>query len=195
VVQTKRVVLPEGDYALFGYEGECIIERKGSLRELSNNLLSEDWARASDAFQRLADATRNPYLLIECTPAEFLRKFRWTQSPAKIMDALSALIERFGFRPILCGSVKTARQKAVVGELILRIMLAHAFQQETNYGGVEEVINGLREKKGDPSPSDVHALFEDGNRDQAGGEEVSPVRRRRPPSNRVPKRKPRGGKR
>jgi hypothetical protein len=102
-------------------------------------VLSDDWRRAQDAFARFADATANPYLMVECTPADLRRESRWIQEPARVVDALAALIERLGFRLILCGKVVTLKQKLTVGELMLRLMMAHAYQQELEYSCDTEI--------------------------------------------------------
>ncbi len=132
IVRTERKVLPAGDYCLKGEAESCLIERKGSLQELSQNLLSEDYTRAMDAFQRLSDTTANPYLVVECAAAELRTPTRWCQEPARIVDSLCGLMERFGFRLILCGKCVDVKQKRTVGDLMLRLMLAHAYQQEVD---------------------------------------------------------------
>lgn len=150
LVRTQTKVLPAGDYALAGFEDRCIIERKGSLRELAQNLLSDDWARANRAFGKLSLATANPYLMLECTPAELRKAEQWVQEPARVIDALAALIERFGFRLLLCGSVKTVQQKQTVGELMLRLMLAHAYHKEEDYTQCDMVIEKMSSIQGQP---------------------------------------------
>lgn len=135
--------MPVGDYTLKGYEECCIVERKGSIRELANNMLGDDWSRAQDAFKRLADVTSHPYLMVECTPVDLRTRSRYVQEPERVMDALAALIERLNLRLILCGRVSSAKQKRTVGELMLRLMLAHAYQQKENYDGTEAYIREL----------------------------------------------------
>lgn len=143
LVKTKGVVLSSGDYALEGHEEGCLIERKASIDELANNLLSNDYARANAAFGRFAGATENPYLLLECTASELRSETRWTKQPERIVDALAALIQRLKLRLLLCGSCKTPRQKRVVGELVLRLMMAHAFHKEVDYEGVGHILSHL----------------------------------------------------
>jgi ERCC4-type nuclease len=143
IVRTQTKQMPVGDYALKGFEETCIIERKGSIRELATNLLGDDWARAMDAFKRLADATAHPYLMVECTPADLRTRSRWVHEPERVVDALAALIEKLDLRLILCGRVTDVKQKRTVGELMLRLMLAHAYQRETDYGEVEDVIKKI----------------------------------------------------
>lgn len=119
------------------------MERKGSIRELANNLLGDDWARAQDAFKRLADATAHPYLMLECTPVDLQTRSRWVQEPERVVDALAALVEKLDLRLILCGRVQSAKQKRIVGEMILRLMLAHAYQQKEDYNGTDAYIREL----------------------------------------------------
>ena len=148
VVKTERKVLKAGDYLLKGSEDLCIVERKASLEELSNNLFGDDYKRAKDAFKRLSDSTENPYLAIECSLGDLTSKSRWVQEPARVMDALMALMERLRFRFILLGRVNTLSQKRHAGELVLRLMLSHVYQKERNYAGTEAIIQNLRGLKG-----------------------------------------------
>lgn len=145
LVRTASRTLVAGDYALEGYEETCIVERKGSLTELSNNLLGDDFSRADTAFRRLGDATAHPYLLLECSPAELRTKSKYVHEPGRVVDALCATLERYNFRLILCGRCNTIVQKRTVGEMILRLMLAHAYPEETeeDYRGVEGVVARL----------------------------------------------------
>lgn len=143
VVRSRRCHLAIGDYCLEGHVGVCRIERKGSLDELANNLLSKDYARALRAFEQLGRFSSNPYLLIECTASDLQRETRWTKQPGRVMDALMSLTERLKLGFLLVGSCKTAKQKRVVGELVLRLMMAHAFQREVDYDGVDEVLSSI----------------------------------------------------
>jgi len=160
LIRQERRVLPAGDYALKGHEERCIIERKGSLKELAQNVLSDDWRRAYAAFQRLSDATANPYLMLECTAAELRNQGPWVQQPERVVDALMALTEKLRFRLLLVGSVKDIKQKRTVGELMLRLMLAHTFQEEVDLScdtAIQRLLSPLEpnetspKEKGDPA--------------------------------------------
>jgi ERCC4-type nuclease len=143
IVKTERKVLKAGDYLLKGSEDVCIVERKASLEELSNNLFGDDYQRARDAFKRLSEATAHPYLAIECSLGDLTSKSKWVQEPARVMDALMSLMERLRFRFILLGRVRTLQQKRHAGELVLRLMLSHVYQQERNYGNTESLIQRI----------------------------------------------------
>ena len=135
-----------GDYTLEGHEETCIVERKGSLTELATNLLMDDYRRADAAFSRLSNSTRNPYLLVECSAAELRTRSKYVHEPARVVDALAAMMERYKLRLILCGRCNTITQKRTVGDMILRLMLAHAFQKEEDYSDVESVLSKLQER-------------------------------------------------
>lgn len=142
-VKTKRVTLPEGDYTITGHERDVLVERKGSLDELCKNLLTEDYARALDAFERLAGASDHPYLLLECTPAQLQRKTPWCEKPERVLSAMAHLVQRLGLHLLLVGQCKTPHQKRVVGKMVLHLMMAHVYGKETDYAGTDEVIRRL----------------------------------------------------
>jgi len=56
------------------------------------------------------------------------------------------MMERYKLRLILCGRCNTITQKRTVGDMILRLMLAHAFQKEEDYSDVESVLSKLQER-------------------------------------------------
>tara|TARA_R100000234_G_scaffold14294_1_gene7888 strand:- start:14698 stop:15024 length:327 start_codon:yes stop_codon:yes gene_type:complete len=71
-----------------------VIERKGSLEELSKNCITKDNKRFLHALDRLAEA-RNPYLLVEGTPYAFLKKRTYVEKPEVVLDVLMKfLLER-----------------------------------------------------------------------------------------------------
>lgn len=142
LLREQRKVLKAGDYCLKGEEESCLIERKASLKELANNLVGDDYSRAMDAFRRFSEATRHPYLAVECTVAELRNPTRWVQEPARIVDALCSLMERLHFRLILVGKCVDLKQKRNVGEFMVRLMLAHKYQQEEDLS-CDTAINKL----------------------------------------------------
>ena len=145
IVKTREMNLDSGDYALDGYADRCTIERKGSLDELSQNLLSDDYARAFAAFTRFATATEHPYLLLECSTAQLRSQTRWTKQPERVVDALAKLMHDLKLRLILCGRCSTALQKRTVGEFALRIMMAHSLApEEIDNVKVEDALAQLR---------------------------------------------------
>lgn len=125
-VKIKEVTMDAGDYALKGHEYACIIERKGSMRELHNNLLTKDWTRCQKAFDRLAGATLNPYLLLEIPSPDFLKVTKDVPNPERVFDLLTRLSHEFGFRLWFAGNCKHPHTRRALGEQMIRVMLAHA---------------------------------------------------------------------
>jgi len=115
-----------GDYALKDYEHICIIERKGSMRELHNNFLTKDWKRASAALDRLARSTNYPYLMLEMPNPEFARVTKEVPSPERVFDILTRLAHSYDLRLWFAGNCKHPRTRRALGEQMIRIMLAHA---------------------------------------------------------------------
>jgi ERCC4-type nuclease len=125
-VSTKKVTMKTGDYALKGFEDTCIIERKGSVRELHNNLLTKDWSRCQEAFKRLARATDYPYLLLEIPSPDFLKVTKDVPNPERVFDILTRLVHKYDFRLWFAGNCKHPRTRRALGEQMIRVMLAHA---------------------------------------------------------------------
>lgn len=125
-VSTKKVTMKAGDYALKGFERTCIIERKGSVRELHNNLLTKDWARCKKAFDRLTVETANPYLLMEIPTPDFLRVTKDVPNPERVFDILARLVRSYHLRLWFAGNCKHPRTRRALGEQMIRVMLAHA---------------------------------------------------------------------
>lgn len=125
-VSTKKVTMKAGDYALKGFEDTCLIERKGSVRELHNNLLTKDWARCQRAFNKLYLATTHPCLLLEIPTSDFLRVTKEVPNPERVFDILTRVVRKYGFQLWFAGNCKHPRTRRALGEQMIRVMLAHA---------------------------------------------------------------------
>jgi len=126
-VKTKRVALPAGDYVLEGYD-EAIIERKGSLRELASNLLSDDHRRAKAAFLKLVEATDHPYLLLDCDLGELMTPSANVPDAKIVLDCLLDLTQGMGIRLLIVGGCKAAPARRRLGEFVIRLLLAHCLR-------------------------------------------------------------------
>ena len=120
---TKTKTLAAGDYALEGYEDVALVERKGSLREIFANVLSEDRTRFVKALDRLASSCRYPLLLLEGDPFQIMQPTKWQECPGYAIDGLfRLLVER---RISWCiVSTNTLTRRRAVGELVVRHLLA-----------------------------------------------------------------------
>lgn len=128
VLEKKEHRMEAGDYALEGFVPHCLIERKGSLREVHQNLFTRDHRRAQTAFDRLCEATYNPYLLLDMSPADMWRETDEVTNPEKVFDALMNCVQERGLRLIYAGNCEHPRARRILGEQMVRLMMAHAFR-------------------------------------------------------------------
>ena len=129
-VTTETRKLRAGDYCLAGQERSCIVERKGSLLELHSNLFTADRVRFIKAMNKLIKATDYPVMVLELSVMDLNRRDQRVQAPDRIFDALMLLGNRY---PTLtwwfAGGVKHATARRVLGEQVIRMMLAKAYLQ------------------------------------------------------------------
>lgn len=114
-IQTEEVALTTGDYCLKGHESTCLIERKGSLRELEKNLMdSQDRERFFNQLRRLRASTRNPVLFVEGDPLSWHQKRTDKINPHLLRDCLLGSCLQFGVQLVLlpCNSVGARRAAA-----------------------------------------------------------------------------------
>lgn len=122
-VSTTKVRLPTGDYALGGFEGVVLAERKSGVNELQTNLCTKDWRRFQRCLERLSEETRHPLLFLDCRSSDFLHPTRYVDYPEQVLDRLFRVCTKYGLSvlwyPIGSG-VRNAPHKA--GEFLLRAM-------------------------------------------------------------------------
>lgn len=121
----KRVTLPFGDYALENYPA-CVVERKGSIREVATNLLSNDRARFLAAVTRLAQNCPHPWLLLEGSLRKYLTPSIEVPCPGIALDALFQTLNTLRVKPLFVDTSSVA-SRLLAGELVLRILCSHAF--------------------------------------------------------------------
>lgn len=133
-VKTKVVTMPAGDYTLEGHDKVSIMETKRSLRELYNNVCTNDWAREARALKRLSEACEYPYVVWELTPAELFRQSVHVPDPQLVYDRWMQAITRFNLRLMFAGGGVGPGPRRRLGEQLVRLMLAHVLNtpQERN---------------------------------------------------------------
>lgn len=139
-IKIVKKTMPAGDYALEDWEHLALIERKGSIQELHQNLVTKDWVRQQKACDKLAAACAYPYILIEGHPVEMYRAalspVKWGPAnrapikPGYVIDRLMELTTDYGLGTIWGGTPKTASGRRILGEIVLRILLRHVAQYE-----------------------------------------------------------------
>lgn len=135
-IKTKREELSFGDYCLEGHEHVVCIEKKGSLSELTGNLLTKDRNRAVRAFQRLADAVQHPYLFLEMGMAELFpaRPSDYEGNPELILDSLFDILHKLKIGCHLVGKPRSNPARRRVGtyaiHLLLNAVLRHSDKEK-----------------------------------------------------------------
>lgn len=130
-VKTKVAKLDYGDYLLSNWPNAAVIERKGSLDELNQNLLTDDYERFMSATRRLCENCRHPYLLLDTSIATLWTPTERCPSPERAWDALCQILSTFGVRLLWGGNAKHAGPRRILGEQILRILLSHALREDS----------------------------------------------------------------
>ena len=118
-VHTQTKELKTGDYALAGCEAARLIERKGGVREVTQNVLTGDLKRFAAALDRLATACALPLLFIEGHPSELLSEQPWCKYPDAAMDTLMRMCDdrRITLEVVPCA---TMIQRRAAGEWLVR---------------------------------------------------------------------------
>lgn len=117
-----------GDVGLEGLEHVSLFEFKRGARELHQNLLTaRDRGRFLKAIERLSTACQFPYLLVECHPWELYIKSEEVPDPCKLFDSLAQVIHRYGLRLLYAGGCQRPDRRRILGEQVVRILLAHAY--------------------------------------------------------------------
>ena len=118
-LHTVRQKLPTGDYVLTGSESTCIVERKGSLLEISKNVLDKkDRERFVRELVRLREETTHPVLVLEGSPAQLLD----SREGSIAVDALIRLLQEYGVELLLLPSGITKHRRAL-GEWVARLLI------------------------------------------------------------------------
>lgn len=129
-IKVKEAKLDYGDYLLSNWPSCAVIERKGSLDELNQNLLSDDFTRFTSALRRMCENCRHPYLLLDASVTALWTPTQYCTSPERVWDALCSILGTFNVRLLWGSNAKHAGPRRILGEQVLRILLAHALREE-----------------------------------------------------------------
>ena len=130
-VVVEKKLLRIGDYRLKEYPDCCVIERKGSARELWSNMCTNDSVRAGKAFVKLMKGCQFPYLMLEVNPYTL-----WTSkgrfgnvqveiNPDEVLSKLCSVIARMKLRLLWFPKPTTAENRRRLGTIMLHLMLNH----------------------------------------------------------------------
>ena len=122
-IHTERTTLSIGDYCLENHRNGCVVERKGSLREVAMNCLSGDNTRFKTAITRLAESCRLPVLLFEGDYRSLLTPTTYVRSPGFAVDRLFQELLPLRIQMITCKSSSLVDRRHA-GEMVLRLLIA-----------------------------------------------------------------------
>ncbi|KKN01649.1 hypothetical protein LCGC14_1125520, partial [marine sediment metagenome] len=132
-VKTRRIHLDCGDYRLAEYPTDCVIERKGGQREIAKNVFNpKDMVRQAKAFRKLVGGCKYPYLLIEVSPSNFMRKTQYVPDTEALINRFSMAMVKYGFH-VMWVPWRSSRKSTgtrQLGTLVLHTMLACGLNQE-----------------------------------------------------------------
>ncbi len=123
-IKTKVAKMKTGDYALEGYEGTVLVERKSGLHELYQNLCTKDSRRFHRCLERLRTETRVPMLFLDCGVHDFEKPTRYCDNPEMVLDRLFAACVNTGVQLIWYPINHTVNASRRAGGFVLRAMWA-----------------------------------------------------------------------
>ncbi len=133
-VETDKRALKSGDYCLAGSEDLAVVERKLGITEMVGNVLTADRTRFLRAINRFAESCKYPYLLIEQMPPVWWSTHGNGDRCVQVCQAVDLFLQQVAVHNLrlLWGNVSRSMAPARrrrMGELVLRILLAHRENQ------------------------------------------------------------------
>lgn len=126
-VETEKTKLDAGDYRLKDFPNLCVVERKGSIRELYKNFFNTtDSRRQASAFGRLSKDSRYPYLLVQAATSELLSQSKHVPEPEHLLQRLTATLANYGLHMLVVPRTNTSASRRITGTVALHLMLGHA---------------------------------------------------------------------
>jgi len=132
-VKKKKEKLETGDYLLENYSHLGIVERKGSVSEISSNLFSSDSARQLRAFSRLQKTCKYPILFLEMNPYQLLKgPYHMPGVDSSILlSKLMVVLSRYYFHLLWFPWAKSTTGRLLAGEVILHLLLSYVVAEAT----------------------------------------------------------------
>jgi hypothetical protein len=118
-----------GDYTLKGWEKLTAVERKGSLTELKQNLLTNDRIRFRKALRRLADL-KYPWLFLDMPVSGVFRPTRYVKDPEAVIDRLFKTVAEFRIPLLWVPPSRSVVMSRSSGEFVVRALWQSVVQHE-----------------------------------------------------------------
>jgi hypothetical protein len=160
-IRTQKRTLKTGDYQIDG--NPAVVERKGSIDEITQNLLTPDGRRRfADCCRRLRDGTPRPLLLLEGLVGMPEPK-AGKPHPGLAIDALMRILQEYAIG-LMVLPTGTAGQRRAAGEWTARWLITQD----------DHVIRDTHDRREELPPGIVHGgdrsdrTSEDADCDEAG---------------------------
>lgn len=140
-IECRKRNLDFGDYTLLGYENIVAIERKGSVDEIVNNMLTTDRRRAITAFRRLASNVAFPILILDFNINAFFSGTRLDEY-TRAYQELNRVVTSCGIEVWYTGVNNASVNRVKLGTALIYRLLAciEEHEKRINYTGVEEDV-------------------------------------------------------
>jgi len=127
-IRVEEHGMKTGDYALLEHEKDCLVERKGSLREVAGNCLTKDGVRRfTSQVTRLKKECKKPVLMLEGTPIDLQRATKHVPEPGLALDSFQRILFKHQITlALLPSSTVTARR--ALGEWVARLLINGALK-------------------------------------------------------------------
>ncbi len=159
-IRTQKRTLKTGDYQIDG--NPAVVERKGSIDEITQNLLTPDGRRRfAECCRRLRDGTPRPLLLLEGLVGMPEPK-AGKPHPGLAIDALMRILQEYAIG-LMVLPTSTAGQRRAAGEWAARWLITqehhvihhtHDRRQELSEGNVHGVSSDCPERSVDGGQAD-----------------------------------------
>lgn len=159
-LRTQKRTLKTGDYAIDG--SPAVVERKGSIDEITQNLLTPDGRRRfTDCCKRLRDTTTSPMLLLEGQVGAPEPK-AGKPHPGIAVDALMRILQEYAIGLMVLPTA-TPNQRRAAGEWTARWLITqehhvarpdHHRNQELPQDVVHRELGGCNQPHSDRDQAD-----------------------------------------
>ena len=143
-VKPERRHLKTADYVLARWPKKCMVEKKGSIRELHNNLFTKDRSRQNRALDRLVSEAEYPVLLCDFGYQQAFQETDHVENPSRVVDRLFQVVRDRGLYLLWLSNPGSPAARRRVGEIVLRLMLTFDLcTPPTDQGEINRILGVL----------------------------------------------------
>lgn len=130
-IKREDTRLKTGDIVLAGYESLAMVERKGSLQEMRDNIWSPDRARFGRCLKRLCHSTKVPIWLCDLPsdPQSNVKLSYGYQTPEQVWCAVYRRVHRYNMRLVIYHGPKTTEGRRAMGRYALWLLWTSVWEE------------------------------------------------------------------